>query len=427
MTKENDETPKHFHFTNNRIENIQPPVRAKQVYYNDTEARGLEISVSKGGTKQYFYRRKVNGITLRLKLGYFPDIKLERARARVGELNAMVANGGNPFDQAQAARKELTLEGLFNEYLNKHATDKRQTADVMPKEFALRAGKLKDKQVSAITPDHAATLHADLTSERGPYAANRTVQLIRAVYNFGLRTKIISGDNPFTGITLNPEKPRERFLTDAEVAKIFKVIDELPGDDGATVRAFVYIALFTGARKTNIFEMEWSQIDEEEETWTIPETKNDTRQVVALGPTELAILDARKKALTAKAEKEGLEPSNFVCPGTGVSGHMVDIKKSWATVRKIAKIEDVTIHDLRRSLGSGMANSNINLALVKGVMNHKDLATTAKHYAFTGKEAQRAAKDVVHQRWAVAAEKAAAAAARKAELEEERLLMRRKR
>ena len=57
---------------------------------------------------------------------------------------------------------------------------------------------------------------------------------------------------------------------------------------------------------------------------------------------------------------------------------------------------DVTIHDLRRNLGSWMASENVNMALVKGALNHKDMETTLNVYAKTAKQSEREAQLIGH-------------------------------
>lgn len=77
----------------------------------------------------------------------------------------------------------------------------------------------------------------------------------------------------------------------------------------------------------------------------------------------------------------------------------MDIKKSWTRFRKEIELQDVTIHDLRRSLGSGMASNNVNIALIKDALHHKDMKTTIAVYALTRKDAVGDAKESVHSDW----------------------------
>jgi len=70
-------------------------------------------------------------------------------------------------------------------------------------------------------------LHAVLTKTRGPYSANRKIQLMRTVFNKGIQWKVFDGENPFKAITLHEEKPRERFLSEEEAGALLKTLDDM--------------------------------------------------------------------------------------------------------------------------------------------------------------------------------------------------------
>lgn len=122
------------------------------------------------------------------------------------ELNARLGNGENVFDLAGADKNELTLSDLFKCYLERHAVKSRKTWLAMSKEFDRNLVSLKSRKLSMITSSVAEKLHEDLTKDRGPYSANRTIQLMRAVYNKGIQWKLFDGENPFKGITLHYER-----------------------------------------------------------------------------------------------------------------------------------------------------------------------------------------------------------------------------
>lgn len=67
----------------------------------------------------------------------------------------------------------------------------------------------------------------------------------------------------------------------------------------------------------------------------------------------------------------------------------MDPKKGWARLLIRAGINNCTLHDLRRNLGSWMASQNVNVALIQSALNHKDLKTTINVYARTAKDAER--------------------------------------
>jgi integrase len=327
-------------------------------------------------------------------LGYYPEMKIEQARVKASELNTVFGNGRNPFDEAAAAKQEPTLRDLFDAYLDQHMK-KRKTADETTRCFERWFSILAKRKASAISHHDAEKLHGDIAASRGEYAANRAVQLGRAVYNFAKKTKLYLGENPLTGITLFDEEPRDRFLSDEEA---IKVMSALATETNADLRDFVLLDLCTGVRKANVLEMEWTNVNFDLARWTIPDTKNGTKQLIPLSVLELAVLQHRKNQQEADRSK-----SPFVFPGTGASGHLMDLKRSWTTFRKRIGIEDVTIHDLRRSLASAMASRNVNVALIKSALHHKDMKTTLNAYAHAGKTAELEARELAVNPWLEAA------------------------
>jgi integrase len=133
-----------------------------------------------------------------------------------------------------------------------------------------------------------------------------------------------------------------------------------------TLKDFFLISLLTGARRSNVQEMQWSQLHFERGEWKIPTTKNGTPQTVTLGAEAIEILRARA----------GCDPV-WLFPGNGVTGHLVEPKKGWKRVLERAGLEDVRLHDLRRTLGSWQAKTCASLVIVGKSLNHKSVNTTA--------------------------------------------------
>ncbi len=131
-------------------------------------------------------------------------------------------------------------------------------------------------------------------------------------------------------------------------------------------RDFILISLLTGARKTNVLEMRWEEVNFSLSEWHIKETKNGESHIIPLtGPT-LEILKERKIA----------SQSPFVFPGKGRAGHLADPKKAWKRVLKRADIADLRIHDLRRTLGSWMGAVGATTAIIGKTLAHKSVEAT---------------------------------------------------
>ncbi len=383
-----------INFTKKGIQALEKPADGKQVYYRDTQTAGLALSVARGGTKSFVYYRKVNGKPTKKFIGAFPDMAIERAREKATEWNAAIAVGENPFDELPD-QEQLTLGNLFEQYIERHAKKNRKTWQVMEKDFVRVLNHWRNRQPNTITVADVEKLHHDLKDSRGSTRANRTLQLLRAIYNKAILWKLYQGDNPVKGITLYPETARERFLSGAEVGRLFQALKEEPND---LIKDFVWLSLLTGARKANICSMRWDQIDFSQDTWTIPETKNGTSQTIKLTQIETEILKKRRKQVDQELSKRQRETKDdYVFPGDGSTGHLVDPKKSFARLLEAAKINGCTIHDLRRNLGSWMASADVNVALIKGALHHKDMKTTLNVYARTAKDAEREGREKAHE------------------------------
>ena len=152
--------------------------------------------------------------------------------------------------------------------------------------------------------------------------------------------------------------------------------DELPRfhealklESSESSRDAILMLLYTGARKMNVLSMHWNDIDFDRQLWVIPETKNGESHVVALTPEALVVLNrCRKKRYSV-----------YVFPGTGSKGHLENLKKVWQRLLDRAGIDDLWIHDLRRTVGSYMANLGANQAQIQMQLGHKD-PQSAKAY-----------------------------------------------
>jgi integrase len=143
-----------------------------------------------------------------------------------------------------------------------------------------------------------------------------------------------------------------------ELPRFFKALSE---EVNTTIRDYVLISLLTGARRSNVLSMKWSDINFERAEWRIQETKNGTTQIVTLSPEAVEILCNRK-------------PSNssvFVFPGTGKMGHLMEPKKDWKRILERAGISDLRIHDLTRTLGSWQAKTSTSLTIIGKSFNHR--------------------------------------------------------
>ena len=377
-----------FNFTKKRLELLEPPKESRQIYYRDAQMKGLAFSVGQKGSKAFFLYRKIKGKPKRIRIGGFPEVTIEQARAKANEFNAAIERGERPDEKVAMAKSEPTLEDLFKEYFEGHIKKRKKTASEIEKSFERNFSHWKHLQAGDIKFSDVESLHTHIAKTRGKYAANRALELLRAIYNRARKWRLYKGDNPASGITEYKETPRERILNPDECVAFFTAINDEPEQD---FKDFVLLLLLTGQRKSNVLSMSWDDIDMTAGLWTIPGElmKNDRSLSLKLTPDEMNILERR--ILTKE--------NSFVFPTKrkGSTGHFVEPKKLWMRFLNRANIENLHMHDLRRSLASGMATTGAELAVIKNALNHKDIKTTMDVYTKTAKDTEMVARQKAHE------------------------------
>ncbi len=354
---------KRFNFTKKELLNLPTPPKGKRAYHYDTHTRGLTLCVTSSGTKTFYLYRKIHGRAERIRIAAFPDMSIERARGAASKLNADIADGKNPQDEKRAISAEITLGELFDEYLERHAKVHKIKWREDAAQFRRYLAHWKSRKLSQINRKQIHTLHAELGKERGHYAANRLLALLHTVFNKAMEWGW-SGPNPAHRVKKFREQSRERFLQPDELPRFFEAVAEEPNE---AARDYVLLSLLTGARQSNVLAMRWEQVNIERATWTIPKTKNGDPHTVPLVSQAVSILRDRTEAST----------SPWVLPSKSQSGHLMDPKRPWERILERAGIQDLRLHDLRRSLGSWQASTGANLSIIGKTLAHKNVSTTA--------------------------------------------------
>ncbi len=113
--------------------------------------------------------------------------------------------------------------------------------------------------------------------------------------------------------------------------------------------------------------MRWDEINFELRLWRIPITKNKESQTLPLTNLAFQVLENRK---------QNNKSDEWVFPSDGITGHLVEPKKAWQKFLVRSGLQDLRLHDLRRSLGSYMAMNNQSLQIIGKVLGHKSHAAT---------------------------------------------------
>lgn len=349
-------------FTKDALHRINPP-KERQEVYKDTKEKGLLLIVSYGGSKTFCLGKKFDNIYHRIKIGRFPDLSVIEAREKAAELKNQIAKGINPIKEKAKLSNELTFKELFDKYINDYGKHNIKRLHNLIAKMDKQAKHLYPMKISTIQKVDIQQAFNYITNV-GKYSANRFLGILSPVFNKAIEWGLLE-KNPVTGIRKHKEQSRDRYLTREELPRFFKVLAE---EQNQLIKDFILISLYTGVRKSNVLSMYWGNISFVNKTWYIPDTKNGEPQTVVLIDAAIKILEERKRQSTS----EWVFPSE-----TSSSGHLQEPKNAWKRICQKAGLQDLRLHDLRRTCGSWMAINGASQYVIGKALNHKDPQSTA--------------------------------------------------
>ncbi len=380
----------HFAFTKTELDTLPLPSPGQRVTYFDTRQAGLQLRVSSTGVRTFSVLRRPHGRRPeRFTIGRWPGLPLDGpngARTKAAEVIAQLAAAQSPAEARRKIRGELTLGELFDQYFKDRTRAGKRTIDDLQALWELYLGPLPStprkkhgrerakptaavdwsgRRLSDITKSQISTLHARIVDNGKPFTANRVHDLLRAVFNYGMRQELVTS-NPAEGITPADEPSRSRFLGKNELPQFINALkaQEQPWRD------FFMVLLYLGYRRSAVAAMQWRDVDLATGTWSVPgeRTKNGDPIVLPLVGPALETLRRRYR---------NRESPQWVFPGGSLAGHITQPKKAWRRLLEHADLENLRIHDLRRTLGSWLAMSNVSLPAIGRILGHKDQRSTA--------------------------------------------------
>ncbi len=384
-----------FNFTLEKLRHLQCPASAKKQFrVSDTRVRGLLLRITPNGSKQYIYRRRLPqdnesaNKVVEITLGKFDDMSIEQARQSAENLNSTI---GQKKDPSLKAKPELTYDKLFERYIEDYARLHTVTWEETVKNHKRYFAKWDKKTFSMIKREHVQSWLNDLGNTKGKPTANRQFNTFRAVLTWGLNSGLVDGENPCLGIKTFKATPRERFILPGdEYTKFAAALDT----EEPVFRDFFWMCLFTGARCSNVLNMEWSQVNLDLQQWRIPITKNGDSQTIPLTISAMAILNERKRH--PEAHERWVFNSNRKGWKTGEKGHLASPRNAFKRVMEKGGLTDLRIHDLRRTAGSYMAIEGISPTIIGKALGHRSPQATAV-YARLTQDPVRQALEIAQQ------------------------------
>ena len=369
--------PSRHRLTETRIKGAPIPAGGANYIY-DLEVPGLALRVTIGGIRTFVVVKKIAGRTQCITLGRWPGLRLAEARRAAVRINGEIAAGLDPVAQRKVARARAeTCNDFWPLYLAHIKRKNRAWARDEQRWKSDIAPRIGRKTLSSITATNCQNV-IDAVGGPHPVKANRVVALLGAFFAFAVKRERVVR-NPARGVSRYEETPRDRFLSRDEITAFLNACAKAPDPWGD----FFALLLWTGARKSAVMAMRWSDIDLQNKIWRIPATvaKNKQSAAVALIEPAVAIL-LRRQGFCAN--------SQWVFPSRGSAGHITHVAKAWSALTRTAGITNLRPHDLRRTIGSWLAAAGASSFVIQKALTHRS-AASAKAYAHLDVEAVRAA------------------------------------
>lgn len=345
----------------------------------DSKCKGLMIELRESGGRTW-YVRYVNprGKIRQFRIGDADVISLNQARKRCDEMRGQAALGNDPIEAKEELKQVPTFEHFVHERYLPFVKGYKRSWHI--DESLLRnhlIPQLGARYLDQITKDDVMTLHQKrLASGGAPASANRLLILTRYIFNLALRWEIPGiKKNPTTGIPLFSENNnRERYLSTEEAGRLYAAIQN---SDSKMLKYIVPMLIFTGARKREVMNARWEDIDIVRQVWRIAVNKSGKPRYVPLSTGVLQLLAEVK--LDREASDSLIKECEWLFPNPETGKPYVQIYYSWDTARKLAGLPGFRMHDLRHTFASFLINAGRSLYEVQKILGHTQIKTTQRY------------------------------------------------
>jgi integrase len=374
------------------VKRIPAPNKGYTVSH-DSEARGFAVRVTAKGARSFILNYYTRGGRDRCyTIGQFPGWSTTAARAKARELRREIDAGGDPLAEIEAERSAPTVAELIDRFESEHLPRKRASTARDYRRMLdnhIRPHFGAHAKVADVTFTDVDALHRKITRSGAAYAANRCVAIVSKMFSLAVRWRMCE-TNPAKGVERNTEHHRRRYLSGNELSRLVAALADHPDRQVADAVRFL---LLTGCRRGEALGMRWADVDPGKGVWSKPpsSTKQKTFHEVPLSAPARALLARIREEQTAQDPKR--PRGAFVFPSAAsATGHLVEIKKSWAALTRAAGISDLRLHDLRHSYASALVSSGASLPLIGAMLGHASPTTTAR-YSHMFADPQRAAAE----------------------------------
>lgn len=388
--------------TDPQIASLRPP-KSGQEEYPDHVIKGLRLRIGASGVKTYILRKRCNGRLLNLTLGrHSLRFKLADARKKARDLLVDIDLGKDVAKKAGEKRKYssgvATVKDLVETYLEQEVRGKKRSAGEIERSFNVYIlPEIGSRIAYTITRRDVTELNEKVAfggARPTPVQARNVHRYLSSFFTWALpRLDAIPAHPCRDAWYPKPPEARDRVLTDRELAALWHSACE----EGYPFGNFVQLLILTGQRRGEVLGAALDEIAIPERIWTIPgeRAKNGKANIVPLSPQALTVVESAVAA-AALDTYDPLHRRRLVFASETTAENTVSgITRAWNRIRKRAdgimgfETSHYRIHDVRRTVATGLQRIGIPLVVSEAVLNHQSgstkigVAAVYHHHKFT--------------------------------------------
>lgn len=336
--------------------------RSKDIVYWDIGSPGFGVKVTPTGRKVFIVLYRTAGASSRLRkytIGPYGRVTLHQARVVAQKIHTARLAGQDPAAEKSEAKRRMVLdrvEDVLEAFITQRVSGNRSAREVsrmLRREIGSAWGS---RSIHEISKRDVIDVVSAVEQRGAPIAANKTLKAVKTFFRWCVGRALLN-QSPADGIPLPAkEVPRDRVLSDEELACVIGAARQIGGVYGAIVE---FLTL-TGQRREEVARATWDEFDLEQRLWTLPtrRTKNGKLHIVHLTHESIAVLERMPRR------------GEFVFSDSG-GKFFQSFSRAKRELDKLSSLKGWCLHDLRRTCVSGMARLGVAPHVADKILNHQ--------------------------------------------------------
>jgi len=378
---------KKFKFTNAKLKSIKPHDKdspsTELELSDDSDVSGLKLLVGKSGNKRFLLRYTFKSKKCSIAIGKFGDIDVATARKIAQKHKALIAEGIDPKVEKDSYKTMPTLsEFFYKTYLPVIKTRKKTWSKDLERFSQFIEPRLGDIRFQDLTSIDVLNLQQAIADPKkmkrevayAPSTNNRVIAILKTMSSYALKMGVITVNTALPVSLLKEDNIREKFF---DIDECKRIIVSALRYENVYIGSAIAMLYLTGNRRSEVFNLKWSNFDRENRTAYVPDSKNGKPFTIYLSDRAYNIIINLKP----------VEGNPYIFAGRKQGRSVSSVRKAYRYILEGAGITDfegVCFHTARHSVASNMISSGkFSQVHVKQQLAHSSIQSSERYIKHT--------------------------------------------